>query len=357
MELEELELGVVYNYMDWEFVRSPENGKFYQVAEGKYIGMEMEISSIRNPSNAFKTKRFWKDLTVDEYSQSRIDFEIPLVADCERENLNKIIANLASFEEVIKKSVTLRQSTYSNSIIIAGMPGTGKTHNTVTWLDELQTAGVIGGFNKVSGKITPLSLFKYLEESSGDLVQLMDDCDIFQNVESLNLLKSALDTKSEAADNRQITYGSKGAIQRARYESFMIIITNELFENPNPHVAALLDRVHLIELPFTTRDMHIFTLHLIEKLFQDDLTTPTSVKLEVRELLLGEIQEFVDNDLFKECRVNFSVRFVMKIVDLIALFGNRWKSQSREYKKLTKALESLKILRAAQLAKESKKTS
>jgi len=261
-------------------------------------------------------------------------FDFPLLNDFERLESKKVDDKLSQFERVVKSSVSNIGNLYSNGMILSGAPGTGKTYNTTKWLDELIDNNLIDNYSVVSGKITPVTLFQFLRENNGpNNVIVLDDCDVFWNLESLNILKAAMQTKSEYGE-RKVTYGSRGQIQSFIFEGYVIMITNHEFKTiPNDHIRAVLDRVHLMNLNLTTQDLALKNTEIVED-FINNKIIDDKVKIGLKDLYRNEISQFIENEVFQKADVQFSVRFIMKIVDLFTMFGNSWKQFSTEFKKL-----------------------
>lgn len=151
------------------------------------------------------------------------------------------------------------------SLIISGAPGIGKTYTFEKELSNAVESGDISNFQHVKGKITPLYLFKILydNKNKGDVV-LLDDCDsVFDDENSLNILKAALDTSHE----RWLTYGSatkwleeNGVEANFKFEGTIVFITNYDFDkmiNSNskfaPHFGALISRTTYLDLAIHSR--------------------------------------------------------------------------------------------------------
>jgi Cdc6-like AAA superfamily ATPase len=102
----------------------------------------------------------------DPYKFSRTEVEFPLLTDLQRSSLIDIDSKLEEFENIIKKSASNYKECFCNGIIVNGQPGTGKTYNIMRWLEDLQEAGKIYGYETYSGKISPVTLYKVLKETT-----------------------------------------------------------------------------------------------------------------------------------------------------------------------------------------------
>jgi len=281
------------------------------------------------------------NLEEDIFENSRKEVEFPLLSDYERSLLPEIDNKILGFKNMVVKPVMFKDSSFCNGIIISGPPGTGKTTFITTWLEELKSRGYIDEIQRINGKITPTGLYNFMGTCNPKKVQLLDDANVFSNNESLDILKAGLDTKGKNADNRSVTYGVASGIQGYTYTSFMIMITNDKLENPSEHLKAVLDRVHYIELELTPDDMFIFYSKIIEDEINSNNEVPAPMKNELIKFYRHEILNFHSFDLFNKTNINFSVRFIYKLIDLFTWHGASWKNYSKEYKKLKLTYDSL----------------
>lgn len=290
-------------------------------------------------------------LSVDDpYKYSRTEVEFPLLTDLQRSSLIDIDSKLEEFENIIKKSASNYKECFCNGIIVNGQPGTGKTYNIMRWLDDLQEAGKIYGYETYSGKISPVTLYKVLKETTEKRnILVLDDCDVFYNSESLNLLKAALNNTKDKNDykSRLVSYGTRGRVDSFSFDSFLIMITNESFDRQDynelsDHMKAVLDRVHLMSVTLTKEDILIKNLSIVENFINKDRRLNTSTKQQLLKVFNEEIHDMLIYDIFEKCKVNFSIRFFLKLADLIMLFGDSWKSFSNDYKKLSAELARVK---------------
>lgn len=286
----------------------------------------------------------------DPYKFSRTEVEFPLLTDLQRSSLIDIDSKLEEFENIIKKSASNYKECFCNGIIVNGQPGTGKTYNIMRWLEDLQEAGKIYGYETYSGKISPVTLYKVLKETTEKRnILVLDDCDVFYNSESLNLLKAALNNTKDKNDykSRLVSYGTRGRVDSFSFDSFLIMITNESFDRQDynelsDHMKAVLDRVHLMSVTLTREDILIKNLSIVENFINKDKRLNTNAKQQLLKVFNEEIHDMLIYDIFEKCKVNFSIRFFLKLADLIMLFGDSWKSFSNDYKKLSAELARVK---------------
>ncbi|NJO64305.1 MAG: hypothetical protein HC836_40900 [Richelia sp. RM2_1_2] len=131
----------------------------------------------------------------------------------------------------------------------------------------------------LKGAISPVILFATLHKysNSGEIL-VLDDCDsIFWDVDSLNILKAALDT----GNRRTLTYSKDSHILKERgvptkfdYHGSVIFITNLDFEaycdnRPNssivPHLKALLSRTHYLSVGLHKPEERLIQIQYIQE--------------------------------------------------------------------------------------------
>lgn len=269
---------------------------------------------------------------------------VKILSEDEFLRLPYVLNRRDKFKNIIIQSIKNNHVSFTNSVIIKGRPGTGKTTLVTEFLDELESAGDISGYVRNSGHITQTSLFSILKESSDNpnknstTVHVFDDVDCLHDNGCLEILKSALDTRSKAKTNRRVSYHTKGVCNSFKYEGFTIIITNESLEDPGVHLQALLDRVHVMEVELEPEDFKIYSLYISEE-FINDSDLDDEVKTKVAEFIDSTIRAWFDNDCFAKCNINFSIRLVMKFIDLMSMFGDEWTHYSSDYKRLNKYLK------------------
>lgn len=97
------------------------------------------------------------------------------------------------FEEIEKFTITLVYSDKTNSYIITGMPGVGKTTTVEDTLDSITNLR----YKSISGSITEAGLYETLFANRDKLI-VFDDCDhVFKDAKMVSYLKAALDTKKK----------------------------------------------------------------------------------------------------------------------------------------------------------------
>lgn len=177
-----------------------------------------------------------------------------MTENCVSESLRSIDAKLRTMKQLVSG---VAQSKLK-AIVIDGEPGIGKTYEVLDHLDknfiqDLKDDQDPITVTRYTGHITPLSFYHALGDNckSGNIL-IFDDCDdSFTNIDCLNLLKAAVDTRT----NRVVSWRSGSA--HVRYKNFtfdggVIIITNAKMDSR--HYRAFLDRVHLYTVEVTTEE-------------------------------------------------------------------------------------------------------
>ncbi|ARW58067.1 hypothetical protein [Serratia phage X20] len=144
------------------------------------------------------------------------------------------------------------------SLIISGAAGIGKTYTLEKNLKAADERGEIV-FKSINGKISGIGLYEQLwknkEEGS---VLLLDDVDVFSDMDILNLLKAALDT----GETRKVCWSTasaylddKGIDKEFEFAGTIVFITNvdidrelERGSKLSPHLQALVSRSVYLDL-------------------------------------------------------------------------------------------------------------
>ncbi len=177
------------------------------------------------------------------------------------EDIEQEIEDRFDVMDILTKGVINRTI---KGVIVAGASGIGKTFGIDKLLKKAMKEEKITKLSTMSGSCSPIGLYLTLfaHQNAGNVL-VMDDIDsIFDDQESLNLLKKALDT----TDEREITWmKDSAALDRESVDrSFMfngsiIFITNHNFDNlidkggkMSVHYEALISRCMYLDLGIHT---------------------------------------------------------------------------------------------------------
>jgi len=215
------------------------------------------------------------------------------------------------------------------AMIVSGPPGVGKSHGVEEVLDRyrmMESMGARKTHEVIKGAMSPIGLYcKLFKMADAGNVIVFDDCDsIFQDDLSLNILKAALDSKS----NRWIHWNTdsfklrnEGVPDKFKFEASAIFITNMKFDKVKgklrEHLEALESRCHYMDLTIDTeRDKML----RIRQVVRDGMLDAYKLTDEVKE----EIIDFCD--INKKRLRELSLRTVLKVADLAVAFPDRWEA-------------------------------
>lgn len=220
--------------------------------------------------------------------------------------------NLQSqFEEyyqLLDSYVDMTVKGYSNSLIVHGNFGVGKSFRIIQKLKESGCP-----YEYISGRITPLDLFHVLYEHNGKVL-FLDDVggSIFEDVKAIEILKPAL---QEVAGKRIISYYSTsdkvGNVKQFEYTGTLIIATNELPDS-TLSLRAMLSRPLVLEMFFSHKEL----IEMFKAISQKDYKTTT---LKQRQTVIKYIKDNVN-----ESCDNLSIRTLLKGFEMIAYNEKEW---------------------------------
>jgi len=221
----------------------------------------------------------------------------------------------------------------NTAFIIAGPAGLGKSHGVMQIAEKYELKGRkclhIKGFVRATG------LYKLLYEhrEAGQFL-IFDDADsIFNNEDSLNILKSACDLSAK----RHITWGAETNMEdesgeklptRFEYKGSIIFISNMDFDaliekgfKQAEHLKAMISRSLYLDIDVKTiRDY----MMLIRMRVEEGMLKP----LKLTEFDEAELMMFVENNAEKMREL--SLRIVLKIASLMRIDRNGWKKLAQK---------------------------
>lgn len=212
------------------------------------------------------------------------------------------------------------------SMMIAGAAGIGKTYSLEQKLNAQKDAGKIN-FKLIKGKISAIGLYCTLwDYQAEDCVVVLDDVDVFSDLDTLNILKGALDT----GEKRTITWATassylddKGIDNEFEFKGSIIFITNMNVDrvlnsnNKNaPHLNALVSRSIYLDLKVHTNREIMWRV--------EDVVGKTDM-LQKKGLDNGDIVsvlEYMNKNVNKFRSV--SLRTALQIADFMNTNKDRW---------------------------------
>lgn len=212
------------------------------------------------------------------------------------------------------------------SLIISGAAGIGKTYS----LDKaLKTAHEYGEivYKSINGKISGIGLYEQLwNNRDANSVLLIDDVDVFSDMDMLNLLKAALDT----GETRKVCWSTASAYlddknidKEFEFEGTIVFITNvdidkelERGSKLAPHLHALVSRsvyldlgVHSNEEIMVRVEDVILNTNMMQKRGLSD--AQTSMALNWMKANVTKLR-------------NVSLRTALYLADFVATDANGW---------------------------------
>jgi hypothetical protein len=155
-------------------------------------------------------------------------------------------------------------SGYVRSVIVSGAAGCGKTYTLETALADAEERGDIR-YQSVRGSSSAIGLYRLLfDASETGNVLLLDDLDsIFSDLDSLNLLKAALDsgtTRRIHWNKESRVLDGEGVPRSFEFNGSIVFITNidftseiEAGKKMSPHYEALLSRCLYLDMAIHNR--------------------------------------------------------------------------------------------------------
>lgn len=218
-----------------------------------------------------------------------------------------------------------------NSLIITGAAGIGKTYNVEEILDYYERKQG-QHYMTLGGKCTPFGLYEALWacRNAGSIL-VLDDVEVWDEEDSLNILKKALDTTR----TRQIDWRSagknledKGIPDSFEFKGKVIFLTNvdaykELARGTKraPHLNALISRSILIDLGI--HDVRTIFLHV------KSVMRKTNMLVE-RGLTLAQQAEVLDwlGENVKELAA-LSLRTPLMVAEFVLTTPDKWQMMCR----------------------------
>jgi hypothetical protein len=284
------------------------------------------------------------------YIKSGMDFEMldqtqgarTVAVDAEPERTDDQIAQeLKETFEILGEMTQAVATGVIKGLVISGPAGVGKSHTVTTMLEQelgmpARIQGLEPKYEVISGHISPIMLYTKLyslcDEGS---VLVLDDCDVLEDLESVNILKAALDTKKV----RRIHWGTashvlekEGVPTSFEFRGGVIFLTNAKLNNIKsgklaPHCEAIVSRVHYLDLQINTmRERMIHIRNIVDNSdMLDEYEFTAKTKQSLMTWLLDNVNQIGQVDL----------RTVIKACDLAKAMPQNW--QSRAAKTLFKA--------------------
>lgn len=239
--------------------------------------------------------------------------------------------------EIINKSFNAMMDTVEciidpfnpiRAMIVSGAAGVGKSYNLIQRLEAAQD-NMECSYHKISGKITPLGLYKVLHESSHlGSVLLLDDADVFSEEGTLDLLKAALDsskTRTVSYITNSPALTKEGIPNQIEYFGKIIFITNKNFakvlkgtSKMKEHVRALITRGSFIDLHL--HDNRSIMLQIEQVMNKSNIMTQYGLSTEQ----CNDALMFMKNNVQR--LMEPSLRMAVEIAGFMLMYPERWRN-------------------------------
>ncbi|WJZ27962.1 hypothetical protein NCTGTJJY_CDS0083 [Serratia phage 92A1] len=315
--------------------------KTVKITTGTYAGKEL--------SGTFEYTRTWFPSQVPAHEADRGDGKVFVMLDGKEKGVwvwkrdvefsdNLIEVAPEQTDEELRVIIRKRFNVMSimadgmvsgsiRSLIISGAAGVGKTYELDLKLNAAQDAGKIE-YHMINSKCSAIGLYvKLYEAKHKNSVLLLDDVDVFSDMDTLNILKAALDTgeKRTICWNTASSWLEDQDIPRAfEYEGTCVFITNmdidrELDKGGKlaPHINALVSRSVYLDLKVHTNREIMLRV--------EDIIMNTSM-LQKRGLVNSQVIEVLDwmKTNMSQLR-NVSLRTALHISDFVKTDSRNWK--------------------------------
>lgn len=212
------------------------------------------------------------------------------------------------------------------SLIISGAAGIGKTYSLDKALKNAHEMGDIV-YKSVNGKISGIGLYEQLWKNKDEnSVLLLDDVDVFSDMDILNLLKAALDT----GETRKVCWSTasaylddKGIDKEFEFEGTIVFITNvdidkelERGSKLAPHLDALVSRSVYLDLGVHSNE------EIMVRVEDVILNTSMMQSRGLSDAQTGLALNWMKSNV-KRMR-NVSLRTALYVADFIATDANGW---------------------------------
>lgn len=243
-------------------------------------------------------------------------------------------------------------------LVVSGPPGIGKSFGVEKQLDVANMFRKVAGqdpmYEIVSGGISAIGLYQKLYfNRHKENTLCFDDADgVFEETESLNLLKAALNS----GDKRRICWNKESRVlnfgglpEQFDFEGSIIFLTNIDFEKSiakgskiGAHLEALMSRSHYLDLEISsTRDK----LLRIKQLCRDGMLNPYAFTAQQESDIIAFV--FTNAEYMRE----ISLRAVKKLADLVQAEPSDWLEMA-EATLLTKEAFFRRMLEKKRVIKE-----
>jgi hypothetical protein len=254
--------------------------------------------------------------------------------DVEQRSDDEIGAELKETFDILAEMTSAVATGVIKGLVISGPAGVGKSHTVETVLEEMlgvpaRIQSIKPSYEIISGHISPIMLYtKLYEYADKNAVLVLDDCDVLEDLDALNILKAALDTKK----TRRIHWGTashvlekEGVPTSFEFHGGVIFLTNTKLNNVKsaklaPHAEAIISRVHYLDLQIDT--MRERMIHIRNIVLNSDMLDSYEFGKKDRESLMSWLLDNVERI------AQVDLRTVIKAADLCKAMPHNWQSRA-----------------------------
>lgn len=256
--------------------------------------------------------------------------EVPASPKVE-ESDEEISARIAEKYESMETLIEAVSANTVNSLVIAGGAGLGKSYTVNKVLNEVNDGEYGYVFHRGYLKATHLFRLLWENRNAGQVI-VLDDCDIWHDETSLNMLKAALELKT----TRRIGWGSEkefldedGEVipRYFDYEGSIIFLTNLAIHDliaaggkNAPHLTAIDSRSLVLDLGIKTKREYMIK---IKQTVEAGMLRDKGLNEREEQLIL----EFMEENINKLREL--SLRMAEKIASLYLLDNTKWKTLAK----------------------------
>jgi len=202
----------------------------------------------------------------------------------EMEELNKIVQeanrNIKSedkeinqYYERLRNSIERLHKGYINSIFVCGKAGTGKTHQIISKLNEMNLEPS-KDYVEFAGEMSSAFVYRFLSENNGKILIFRDLINLITTMRSLELLKTATETR-EPRIVRKGNYSKETEDLKDYFEcksKFIFEFNNLRYNGLQEDIEALLSRGDFITLSLSFDDIANIMLKIAKESWQEEIT-------------------------------------------------------------------------------------
>ena len=211
------------------------------------------------------------------------------------------------------------------SLIVNGPPGVGKTYSASAYIQKYSKQK----HKSVTGHMSLLSLYGELYRHKGNgQILILDDVDsVMNNIQGLNILKAAMDTRKQ----REISWESTSSLLEKmnvpnsfKFDGGVILITNTGFGNSAKkniaHLNALKDRSFCLNLG--DKDQETVFKYICYVTIEKDILKDYGLTEVQKSSILDFIEEYM------HLMHHLSLRSLVKCAELLSIDPDNWKEMA-----------------------------